>query len=1188
MPELILGPAGSGKTTCALQRLAALAKEGKEPILLIPEQDSLENERRLLEQLPPPVAARIRVLSFSRLADMVDREVGGIAGERLDGAARALLMSRALELAAGAVRAENGGARDLLGVPAQKIADPDVVEQLTRLLEEFRRCAVSGEMLSAAAHELLLLPKEQREPTDGKLRQKLDDLSRILSTYEGLIGGGQLDDLETLDRLAEKLPDSRLPDGASVVVDGFKGFTAQELRVLDRLLPRAADLTNTLGTDTPGRAWPGTPPQACRREDTLFSPVTETVARLRRMAERHRQTLSLCMLTEDRRARHAALAALERGVYAPQPDVFDGDAAAVTVTPCTDVYEECSYVAREIRRLLREDGYRCREITVVVRDLSPYAGLLEDALADAGVPSFVDARQDILCEPLMTYVRCALRLAVGGFTTEELLRLLKTGLGTLTPLETAALEDYAFLWRIDGQRWMQPFTDDPRGLGSRMNDAARQRLALLESYRQRAVQPVAALREALRAPLTGRAFAEAVYAFLCADEGIAARIAQQAAVLRDQAEEELAAHAEQLWDELIRILDRFALTMGETVLPAARFEELFTMLARLIDMGRIPQGLDAVTVGTADRIRYTSPRAVFILGANEGEFPAYPAGGSLLTEDDRRRLAFCGVQTAQDVLTQCIEERYFVYTAVAAPSERLTVTYRTCGGAVPSPLIAMIDQILPHHRVDTAERDDGADLETAQECFARLSQRRGVPDAVTAAMGEALSALPQYAGRMAAADRAAGRAPWHLEDPAMARGLFGTDLCLSASRTDRFYRCRFSYFCRYGLEVQQRRPADVDAALFGTVVHEVMEKLLLRFVRDGTLSRLRQNAAARANMAPADAAADEAAEQERLNALLSAQVHEAAERLLREELGGREGKSGSFLYRIGLAERAAVNMLWHTLMELRQSEFVPQDMELPILPKTEQTEGEDAIFALRLPFSRGTVSVTGKIDRVDLYVRPDGTAFVRVVDYKTGKKDLKLSEVAMGLNTQMLLYLFIVCDNSRRYLEGSGELQPAGVLYRQLSDLAVVRSKGDMMQARLKSMCMKGVVLDDPGIIQAMEQDAQGVFIPAKLGKAGETAGSTVTKKQFMLLRGVVEQLLTGMAEQLMDGDIAALPLKTSDRSPCEWCDYRPVCARDADDPVRTLPDDSNAAVLAALEEQEEQEETADGEGEHDGARVDG
>ena len=100
--------------------------------------------------------------------------------------------------------------------------------------------------------------------------------------------------------------------------------------------------------------------------------------------------------------------------------------------------------------------------------------------------------------------------------------------------------------------------------------------------------------------------------------------------------------------------------MGETVLPAARFEELFTMLARLIDLGRIPQGLDAVTVGTADRIRYTSPRAVFILGATEGEFPAYPAGGSLLTEDDRRRLAFCGVQTAQDVLTQCIEERYFV------------------------------------------------------------------------------------------------------------------------------------------------------------------------------------------------------------------------------------------------------------------------------------------------------------------------------------------------------------------------------------------------------------------------------------------------------------------------------------------------------------------------------------------------
>ena len=39
---------------------------------------------------------------------------------------------------------------------------------------------------------------------------------------------------------------------------------------------------------------------------------------------------------------------------------------------------------------------------------------------------------------------------------------------------------------------------------------------------------------------------------------------------------------------------------------------------------------------------------------------------------------------------------------------------------------------------------------------------------------------------------------------------------------------------------------------------------------------------------------------------------------------------------------------------------------------------------------------------------------------------------------------------------------------------------------------------------------------------------------------------------------------------------------------MRTLPDDSNAAVLAALEEQDEQEKAADGEGENDGARVDG
>ena len=285
------------------------------------------------------------------------------------------------------------------------------------------------------------------------------------------------------------------------------------------------------------------------------------------------------------------------------------------------------------------------------------------------------------------------------------------------------------------------------------------------------------------------------------------------------------------------------------------------------------------------------------------------------------------------------------------------------------------------------------------------------------------------------------------------------------------------------------------------------------------------------------------------------------EKYIEEEMGGVANKSGRFLYQVSQAQRAATNMLWHTLMELRQSQFDPVDFELSIHP---QGEGEEGLVSLRLPHTGGTVQVRGQIDRVDIYVRGDGTAFARVVDYKTGTKKFDLSELAAGLSMQMLLYLFILCDNSRRYVEQDTHLRPAGVLYHPLSDLVVKRDEDP--RQRLRSMAMSGLVLDDPGVVQAMEADAAQVFIPAGLDKGGQVKGSAVTPAQFALLRRVVERLLTAMADDLLAGDIRALPLQRGVRLPCDYCDYRAVCGREADDPARLLEKQSMKTVLEQLE----------------------
>lgn len=1144
MLQLLIGPSGCGKSGVVLERLEMLAKEGKENIIwLVPEQHSFESERTLLRHLGPVMAARVQVLSFSRLAQRVFREVGGGAAESIDEGVRALLISRALEQCA-AVAVDEG--IPMCGLRPRLSAEVGYVEQLLTLWQEVRRCGVSTDAWEQAAQTLLDSGEE-----GTLLSDKVKDLHRLFTAYEGLAADTGLNDMDELDRLVQRLPDSRLPDGAAVIVDGFKGFTAQELRVLERLMSRVGEMTVTLCTDTAGIRFPGTKKEACRREYTLFSPVTDTIEALRRMAQEQGHSWELVQLTDHVRTDSGALQALEEGLYAPSPRVYDGEASEVTVIPCEDVYEECAYAVRKIRYLMRQEGYRCRDITVVVRDLSAYQGLLDEMLAREGIPCFMDARQDILCEPLVVYVRAALHLAVEGWRTEEILRLMKTDLWPLTPVEIAEIENYVYTWRIEGAAWDKEWTENPAGLGREMTQRDKNILARLNRCREALMTSLWELRRPLRGEVTGRQFALTVYNWLAGQTELPRRLAEQAACLEEMAQTVLADHAARLWDEVIGILDRFVLAVGEQRLPAKRLEELFTLLCGMLDMGSIPQGLDAVTVGSAERIRYRAPRAVLVLGANEGVFPAYPVGDGLLTEEERRRLKEMGLILAQDVLTQCVEERYYAYLALTAPRERLYVTYQTGGDAAPSPLVSAIRRILPRHCVEEAGRADGTDLEGGDEMFARMAQGFALPTGTTSTLGQVLGTHPAYAPRIEAVRRAARGGVFRLEETAQA--LFGTDLRLSVSQAETFHRCRFQYFCRYGLRVESRRPAEVDHSVFGTLVHAVMEMLLPRYVQpDGLVNSLREQK-------------DTPEARRTLMTRLQKDVHEVVLDYMERQMGGTEEKSGRFLYQVNLAERSACNMLWHTLMELRQSAFVPVDFELNIHPEEEDAEG---VVSMRLHHKAGSLQLRGKVDRVDLFRRFDGTVFVRVVDYKTGSTTFELGDVEAGLGMQMLVYLFIVCDNSRRYLEEEQTLHPAGVLYHKLSDLIV--EKGQQTDTRLKKMCMEGIVLDDPSVLLAMEAEGNRHFIPANLDKGGAPTGNIVTRAQFDRLRCTVEDLLVGMADRLMEGDIAALPLQKGERVPCRYCEYRAVCARDPEDAVTEFAPKSMKKYLETLDEEQE------------------
>ena len=218
-----------------------------------------------------------------------------------------------------------------------------------------------------------------------------------------------------------------------------------------------------------------------------------------------------------------------------------------------------------------------------------------------------------------------------GWASDDVFRLLKTGLSGFSPRSVSLLENYVVQWHIRGSQWKQEWPWNPEGLSREMSPESEKELTHLNRLRRRLVRPLEKLQRALSGSLNGRDFAAALYRYL-EDARVAGMVRFQAARLDAAGEHALADRQSRLWDVAMDLLDKFALTLGSITLPSSRFAELFRMVAGITDLGSIPQSLDAVQIGAADRIRFSSPRTVLILGANEGVFPAYPSAAGMLSD----------------------------------------------------------------------------------------------------------------------------------------------------------------------------------------------------------------------------------------------------------------------------------------------------------------------------------------------------------------------------------------------------------------------------------------------------------------------------------------------------------------------------------------------------------------------------
>ena len=1080
MLQFVLGRAGSGKTEYLRRLLADRSRAGLGGVMmLVPEQYTFETEKAMLRLAGPVRGNAIPVYSFTRLAEAVFRREGGAAGRRLSDGGRRILMASAIE-----------ACQDRLEVYASAAKGGRVNDVMLTAVNEMKMCGISpGDLLETA-----------RTLGDRGLGKKLRELSLLYDTYDGLVAASYLDSRDDLTRLAQALETSGFFQGYTVAVDSFEGFTAQELAVLTQILRRADQVVVALCTD--GLDTTGT---------GLFALVDRTRRRLSAAAQENGVRIQPPVtLTGAPRFQNENLKLVEAQLFCGGETMTSQDHEGIQVFEARDPYEEAEFVAATIRRLVTEENCRYREISIICRSPERYYGCLDAALKRRDIPCFVSQPAKVDGEPVTRFVLGAFAAVQAGLSAPRmLLELLKTGVSGFTAEEIAGLENYAYLWKLSGSGWRQEFARHPRGFGQELTpERTREELGRLNGLRRRLVGPLerfaARTREA-----TGGEISQAVYLLLLAFN-LEETLPAYCLFLESSGEDALAQKQLRVWDLLMETLDQMRAILGDRPLSRERYAQLLKEVIAGEDVSEIPQTVDQVLFGTAEQVRQSAPRAVFLLGCAQGEFPLSPRSSGVFSDAERKELIARQLPLGDPLEQKTMEERYLAYSVACAPSQRLYASWPRCADGEdkePSELITALLGIFPTLR-PLRDLPDEYFANSQEAAFSRMAARFTAGDSASAALRQLFVREPAYQGRVEALERAAGQRQQRVEDPALARGLFGERPFLSPTQVEVYHQCPFQYFCRYGLGAKERRHAEVDVLQYGTLMHYLFEKIF------------REPAQQRAQWTPQQL-------EERVAALV--------EGYARENLGGLELLSGREKYRLSRLVQSACKLIRHVEEELAQSRFVPEKLEWGL------GAGRDAP-PLRIPTAKGTVTVGGTIDRVDVYTSPSGERYVRVIDYKTGKKAFHLADALYGLNMQMLVYLAALVEHSPE--------APAGILYMPAAEpsVSVERGAGEekIKEEADKQLKMSGVILSDQEIIQAMEAGARGKFIPASLNKDGSLGrySSTLDREGLQTVLAYVKRVVATMGEALLEGRVEAAP-HLKNRSACRYCPYSPVCGKE-------------------------------------------
>lgn len=947
---------------------------------------------------------------------------------------------------------------------------------------------------------------------------KLKEICNIYAKYIKKLEENFTDNIDEMDIFINNISKVKL-ENTSIYFDAYNNFTKKELEIVKMFLDMNCDITISITTDITKVE----DIYACNTSE-IFETSNMTYLNLLQIANSigtkvHNKLMYIKYLKQKQDIKY-----LSDNIFSNKIDKKI-NSQNVHIGMYSNAFSEIEYIASYINKKVR-DGYRYKDFDIYTTDLDGYKDIISRVFFQANIPIYINSKENIKFSKLTTYILKYLDILKNGVKKVSLIDILKLGFCDVSEADVYEFENYMLEFNITDYNLTKEFKLNNTRSNEHIYD-----IQNLNSIRSKLID---IYNTGIKKEESAKWYVAYIWEHLN-NSGVLQRYKDSLYKLEKISNEFDISNLDkekQVWGKLCEIFNSISKVYKEKMTFDV-FVQVFKLQIKDTYVKTLPPVLDSVNLLDINLSNGKESKNAFFIGVNEGSFPKISEEDILFNDEQLKELQEKGLELKETTISKQNMAKYNIYNVLNSVTNEINILISISDysgkslriSSIINDIKKILDVKIQSNILSELNETNINSIYSKNEILEymlELINNVKIDDYTN----EKISSIYEYINNDIQYNTLLNyiKNDDNLNKKNLEK-IYGDKFDTSISKLELFKKCPFSYYMKYLLKIEPRREFEISSLDVGSFMHEVLEEFSkYLFENNITWQSLL------------------------LNEEWNEKLDEVIEKKLNANLGN---KKQSIKYEI-LKEKL-INTMKKVVKVIatsfNQSEFVPYGYEI------EFKEGK--LFApIKIKISENkTMNIIGKIDRVDV-LRANDNMYVRIIDYKSSKKDLKLDDIKDGISLQLITYLDSFIENVNKIekqKENINKVLPAGMLYFNLSDKLInlkdyINDEEKIKDETIKALRMKGIFLKDLKIIEKMDKKLSTDKRLIDISKTTLTKDNTnraLSEDEYKNLFFQAKNILGEIGNEIISGVVRIRPNKKCDY--CKYCNYSSVCRKQSE-----------------------------------------